>query len=93
MHLRSKSLGLKSKNDKIDSIGLARMGAEQNLPLWEPMSKLFYQLRALTQELESLNQTKTVLTNQLHALSHTQFESKSTQKRLQLMIKLVDRWS
>ncbi len=52
----SKSLGLKSKNDKIDSIGLARMGAEQNLPLWQPMSKLFYQLRCLTRELESLNQ-------------------------------------
>lgn len=41
----AKSLGLKSKNDKIDSIGLARMGAEQNLSLWQPMSKLFYQLR------------------------------------------------
>jgi transposase len=28
----ARSLGLKSKNDKIDSLGLARMGAEQNLP-------------------------------------------------------------
>ncbi len=87
----AKSLGLKSKNDKIDSIGLARMGAEQNLPLWQPMSKLFYQLRALTRELESLNQTKTALTSQLHALSHTQFKSKSTQKRLQAMMKLVEK--
>jgi transposase len=32
----AKSVGLKSKNDKIDSIGLARMGAQQNLPLWHP---------------------------------------------------------
>lgn len=87
----AKRLGLKSKNDKIDSIGLARMGAEQNLPLWHPMSKLFYQLRALTRELESLNQTKTVLNNQLHALSHAQFESKSTQKRLQFMMNLIDK--
>jgi transposase len=87
----AKSLGLKSKNDKIDSIGLARMGAEQNLPLWQPISRLFYQLRALTRELESLNQSKTVLISQLHALSHAQFESKSTQKRLQSMMKLIDK--
>ena len=52
------------------------MGAEQNLPLWQPMSKLFYQLRALTRELESLNQSKTTLISQLHALSHAQYESK-----------------
>jgi transposase len=87
----AKSLGLKSKNDKFDSIGLARMGAEQNLPLWQPLSKQFYQLRTLTRELESLNQTKTVLNNQLHALSHAQFESKSTQKRMLTMIKLLDK--
>jgi len=67
------------------------MGAEQNLPLWQPLSKQFYQLRTLTRELESLNQTKTVLNNQLHALSHAYFESKSTQKRLQTMIKLLDK--
>lgn len=90
-HQYAKSLGLKSKNDKIDSIVLARMGAEQNLPLWQPLSKQFYQLRTLTRELESLHQTKTVLNNQLHALSYTQFESKSTQKRLQSMIKLLEK--
>jgi transposase len=82
------SLGLKSKND---SVGLARMGAEQNLPLWQPMSKHFDQLRTLTREHENLQQTKNVLTNQLHALTHSQFENKSTQKRLQAMIKLVDK--
>jgi transposase len=87
----ARSLGLKSKNDKIDSIGLARMGAEQNLPLWQPLSKKFYQLRILTRELESLNQNKTMLTNQLHALSYGQFESKSTQKRLVAIVKLLDK--
>jgi transposase len=87
----AQSLGLKSKNDKIDSIGLATMGAQQNLPLWQPMSKLFYQLRSLTREHESLQQTKNILNNQLHALAHTQFESKSTQKRLLAMVKLIDK--
>jgi transposase len=87
----AQSLGLKSKNDKIDSIGLAHMGAQQNLPLWRPLSKRFYQLRSLTREHESLQQTKNALNNQLHALSHAQFESKSTQKRLLSMIKLIDK--
>jgi transposase len=87
----ARSLGLKRKNDKIDSIGLARMGAEQNLPRWQPLSKQFYQLRTLTRELESLHQTKTALNNQLHSQSHAQLESKSTQKRLLAMIKLLDK--
>ncbi|MDO1451515.1 transposase [Rhodocytophaga aerolata] len=87
----AQSLGLKSKNDKIDAVGLARMGAEQNLPLWQPMSKVFCHLRILTREHESLQQTKNILNNQLHALSHAQFKSKSTQKRLLSMIKLIDK--
>ena len=85
----ARSLGLRSKNDKIDSIGLARMGAEQNLPLWQPISKQFYQLRTLTRELESLHQSKTILNNQLQALAYAQVESKTTQQRLQAMVSLI----
>lgn len=51
----------------------------------------FYQLRALTRELESLNQSKTALVGQLHALSYAHFVSKSTQKRLQSMMKLFEK--
>lgn len=87
----ARSIGLKSKNDKIDSIGLARMGAEQNLPIWKPLSKQLYQLRILTRELESLHAHKTMLNNQLHALAYGQFESKSTHKRLVSTIKLLDK--
>jgi transposase len=45
-----RSLGHKSKNDKIDARGLAQMGLEQNLPLWEPLSKEIYTLRMLTRQ-------------------------------------------
>ena len=45
-----KSLGHKSKNDKIDARGLAQMGAEQNLDLWQPLSKNIYDLRMLTRQ-------------------------------------------
>jgi len=44
------ALGLKSKNDSIDSKGLAEMGAEQNLKSWEPMGKYFYELRQFTRQ-------------------------------------------
>jgi transposase len=45
-----KSLGYKSKNDKIDAQGLARMGLEQQLTLWKPLSKNIYTLRLLTRQ-------------------------------------------
>jgi transposase len=51
------------------------------------MSSDLYQLRCLTRELESLHQVKTGFTNQLHALAHTQFVNKSTQKRIQQLVK------
>ena len=51
--------GLKSKNDKIDSKGLARMGAEQKLENWMPYSTTIYQLRLLTRQSEDLQQQRT----------------------------------
>lgn len=59
--------GLKSKNDKIDARGLAQMGAEKKLDLWQPMDEFYYILRALTRHHESLQALKTNLSNQLHA--------------------------
>lgn len=61
------STGLKSKNDKIDAQGLARMGAEQHLELWQPMQTYFYELRELTRQHQSLQELKTSINNQLHA--------------------------
>ena len=34
------AVGNKSKNDRIDAMGLARMGLEQRLPLWQPLSRM-----------------------------------------------------
>ena len=52
-----KSIGIKSKNDKIDAQGLARMGSEQKHNPWRPHSKSIYALRALTRQHESVDQT------------------------------------
>lgn len=64
------ALGLKSKNDSIDAKGLSQMGAEQCLELWQPMGTFFYQLRLLTRQHQNVTELKTVLKNQLDALSH-----------------------
>ena len=61
------SFGLKSKNDTIDAKGLARMGAEQKLELWEPIGDFYYQLRILTRQHQSLKESITAEQSRLHA--------------------------
>lgn len=85
------SLGLKSKNDKIDAAGLARMAAEQNLGLWQPMGDFFYKLRQLTRHHEQLQQSKTVFRNQLHAIEHSMFEVAEVAKQQKKIIELIDK--
>src|SRR5215213_6983568 len=64
------ALGLKSKNDKIDAEGLARMGAEQQLTEWSAASRVMYSLRLLTRQHEDLQKSITSFNNQLHAIEH-----------------------
>ena len=85
------SLGLKSKNDKIDARGLSRMGAEQCLGLWEPMGKYFYELRQYTRQYQNLQEQKTVFRNQLHALKHAMYQNKQMIKQQEATIKLFDK--
>ncbi len=67
------SLGLKSKNDKIDAQGLSRMGAEQNLSQWEAPDENIMELRSITRQRESLQEALTQIKNQLHALKSGEF--------------------
>ena len=66
-----KSLGYKSKNDKIDAQGLARMGLEQQLTLWKPLSNNIYSLSLLTRQHQRFQEWKTQCRNQQHALDHS----------------------
>lgn len=84
------STGLKSKNDKIDAKGLARMGAEQSLKSWEPMSEFFYQLRELTRQQQSLQEHRTILVNQVHANENGMFLNKMVMKQLNELITTID---
>lgn len=85
------STGLKSKTDKIDAQGLARMGAEQRLELWQPMAAFFYELRALTRQHQSLQELKTSLTNQQQAQQLSMQVNKLVAKQLKALIATVDK--
>ena len=61
------SSGHKSKNDKIDAEGLAQMGAEKKMELWQPLHDFYFTLRSFTRHHESLQEVKTNISNQLHA--------------------------
>ncbi len=85
------SLGLKSKTDKIDARGLARMAAEQSLDQWEPLSEFFFTLRGMTRQLESLQKTKTSLSNQLHATQNSIYQVSVVTRQLKSLIRTVEK--
>lgn len=85
------SLGIKSKNDKIDAQGLAKMGAVQRLDTWHPISKEIYILRSLTRHLEDLHIVKTSLNNREEQAKYAMYESKQVNKSLETTIKLIDK--
>lgn len=85
------SLGLKSKNDKIDAKGLALMGAQQRLRLWQPLSPSLYAIRLLTRQHQGFSEQKTVVQNQLHAYEHSPFVGVKQLKRYKAMIKFYDK--
>jgi len=84
------AIGLKSKNDTIDAKGLAQMGAEQNLKVWQPMGRYFYELRTYTRQYQNLQENKTAINNQIHALELTMYQSKKVLRQLRKVIKLFD---
>lgn len=84
------AIGHKSKTDGIDAKGLSRMGLEQRLPVWEPLTRNIYSLRLLTRQLEDFNNQRTVFLNQLHALGHSAYEVKDVEKSLKKMVKALD---
>ena len=75
------SLGLKSKNDKIDAEGLARMGAEQQLKEWSASSQQMYGLRLLTRQHEDMQKSITFFSNQLHAITHGMYNFENIENR------------
>lgn len=84
------SIGVKSKNDKIDSKALSRMGAEQKLELWQSPSESVIQLRNLTRQKESLEKTKTSVNNQLKSLLCAKYVNSDVVEQQKEIIALID---
>lgn len=84
------SLGIKTKNDHIDAKALARMGCEQQLQLWSPLSAFFHQLRTYTRLHEDMQHKRTDTANQLHALRHSAVHIKDAIKILEQLMDVFD---
>jgi len=85
------SLGLKSKNDRIDAKGLARMGCEQKLDQWSPLSPFYHKLRTYTRLHEDIQQKKTETINQLHALKHSAVQMADAIEVLERLVEVFDK--
>lgn len=85
------AIGLKSKNDSIDAKGLAQMGAEQALKLWQPLGKYFYELRQYTRQYQNIQEQKTVIKNQLHSLENGMYGNKTVAGQLKNIIRLFEK--
>jgi len=83
------SLGIRSKTDQIDAKGLAMMGLEQTLDVWQPRSKQLLQLRSLTRQIEILQEHRTAFKNQLEGAKYSSVMHTSVIKSLEQMITQV----
>jgi len=84
------SLGLKSKNDKIDAQGLSRMAAEQRLEQWVAPAESVMLLRGITRQRESLQEARTQFNNQLLAYKCGEYINPTIVKQLEATIKMLD---
>lgn len=85
------SLGLKTKNDRVDARGLAMMCLHHQFDVWKPIGKYNYELRLLTRHHQSTQELKTVFLNQLHALEHSGYTSKQVSKELKKTIRFFEK--
>src|SRR6478752_2497023 len=85
------SLGHKSKNDKIDAQGLARMCAEQNHPEWNPISPNIYTLRALTRTHEDLQVQRTGLISRLRSADYGMHEVPKVNEVNKKLLKFIEK--
>lgn len=82
----AKSLGVKTKNDLIDSGVIADYGLERELKAWQPPGKGFKTLRDLSREHNTLMGSRSEAMNRLHAASHSHDKNPRVTERLQQTI-------
>jgi transposase len=78
------SLGLKSKNDSIDAQGLSRLSK------WDCPDVSMMNLRSITRQRESLQETRTQINNQLLAYQCSEFAHQKVLQQLSNVLELLD---
>src|SRR5690606_9931777 len=58
---------------------------------WEPISEFYYSLRLLTREIESLQEQKTMVINQMHALQYGIYQNNLVNKTLRSRLRLIEK--
>ncbi len=77
----SKSMSVKTKNDKVDSAIIADYGMERKLRFWKEPCKDFKTIRTLAREHAALTNSKTQSQNRLHAVMHSRDKNEKVIKR------------
>ena len=85
----SKTLSVKTVNDKECAKTIAYLGLEKKLDAWQPPNEVYNQLRQLTRERDQLQVEQTQKKNQLHAECSGAWPNKSSIKRIQQLIKML----
>lgn len=85
-----KALGLKTQNDRVDAQALATMACQQSLEAWQPISETMYKLRQMTRQHAQLQDVKTQLSNQLHAIETGMYTAALVRKQLLKLIAEID---
>lgn len=86
----AKSLGLKSRNDKVDAAMLARMGVEKRLDEWKAPNEVMMKIKRLCRERRGYMHYKTMINNRKHARSHTYKPDPNSLERADGLLTLVD---
>ena len=84
-------IGHKSKNDKLDGLGLAQLAVERKLVRWKPVSAHILEIRAMLRHRKALMVARVQFINQLHAQEHGAKKNGVVQASLKKMIEALQK--
>lgn len=85
------ALGFKSKNDQSDAKALGLMALSQSFEPFKPIARFYYNLRVLTRFHQSVQESKSAISNQIHALEHSAYDAGIVLKELRSTLKHLEK--
>jgi transposase len=87
----SKTLSVKTVNDKVSAQMLAQFGLEKKLEPWQPPAAVYNELRQLTRERDQLISERVQVKNQLHAEQSGAWPNKQSIRRMTQRIRFLSK--